>query len=58
MDEDLTMLIIICTLLSLLALTIWLESSKDTEAMVADITKVAISGYIGFISGKNSNKNL
>lgn len=54
MDEDLSMLIIISTLLCLLALTIWLESSKDTEAMVADIAKVAISGYIGYISGKNA----
>lgn len=55
MDEDLAMLIIICLLIFLLALTIWLDSPKETQAMVSDINKVATSGYIGFISGKNTN---
>jgi hypothetical protein len=52
MDEDLTMLIIICCLIFLLGFTIWLNQPND-KVLVADITKVAVSGYIGFLSGKN-----
>lgn len=56
MDEDLTMLIIISLLLVLLGFTIWSNRSEQSEGLIADMAKVAISGYLGYLHGKDNDK--
>lgn len=53
MDEDLSMLIIISVLLILLGVAVWLNQDSEAKKLIAELAKISISGYLGYISGKN-----
>lgn len=51
MNEDTAIVTITLCLIALLAVVIIFNRGESTQTIVADLAKVSISGYLGYIAG-------